>query len=108
MKRKNEQSLLEYKIYLTRGWSLKEAKQIAVNHSDAYDLFTGLEQKTHYGRPNFDLFFQEYANKNEIDQVKENVGVFFCGPSPLSKSLHKLCNKHSNDNTHFYYNKENF
>lgn len=108
MKRKTERNLLEYKLYLTRGWSLREAKQIAVNHEDDYDLFTGLEQKTHYGRPNFDAFFQELANKNLEKGIKEDVGVFFCGPRQLSKNLHKVCNMYSNENATFYYNKENF
>lgn len=108
MKRKTEKSLLEYKIYLTRGWSLKEAKQIAINHVDDYDLFTGLEQKTHYGRPNFEVFFQQLAAEKKEAHVKDDVGVFFCGPPGLSKDLHRLCNKYSSEDSTFYYNKESF
>lgn len=108
MKRKTEMTMLEYKIYLTRGWSLKEAKQIAVNHVDDKDLFTGLEQKTHYGRPNFDLFFQGLEKQNRESGIKEDVGVFFCGPAGLNRDLQKVCNKHSSDNANFVYNKESF
>lgn len=50
MREEGREDVIEYKIYLTRGWSLKEAKKIAVNHADDYDLFTGLEQKTNYGK----------------------------------------------------------
>lgn len=110
MKRKtdNSEQLLEYKIYLTKGWSMKEAKQITLNNEDDRDLFTGLEQKTHYGRPNFDLFFQELAIQKATDSGLHDIGVFFCGPPILSKDLHKFCNKHSNENVRFYYNKESF
>jgi hypothetical protein len=69
-------------------------------------LFTGLQQKTNYGRPNFDLFFRELAEKKDLPD--KNVGVFFCGPAGLSKELHILCTKYSNDNLSFSYNKESF
>ena len=39
---------------------------------------------------------------------RSDVGVFFCGPAVLSHTLHEMSNKHSNDSTKFYYNKENF
>ncbi len=93
MKKKHKEDLLEYKLYLTRGWSLKEAKQIAVNHSDQFDLFTGLKQKTNYGRPNFEQFFNRLADNN-TETIKEEIGVFFCGPKSLSKDIHSLCNKY--------------
>ena len=104
----SDDSFLEYKIYLTRGWSLKEAKQIAVNHGDSYDLFTGLQQKTNYGRPNFDLFFKELLASRENKSRSLESGVFFCGPPQLSKELHILCNRYSSENVKFVYNKENF
>ena len=96
MKNKNRADLvLEYKIYLTRGWSLKEAKEIVNNDSETYDLFTGLNQKTNYGRPNFDLFFKDYSsmlNESELNEKMVKVGVFFCGPQQLSTQLHNICN----------------
>ena len=107
IKMNNREDLLEYKIYLTRGWSLRQAKEIAYNNDEAYDLYTGLSQKTNYGRPNFDLFFKEMSNNVE-NENKENCGVFFCGPSQLSKELHILCNKYSNKSIKFIYNKESF
>lgn len=100
--------LLEYKIYLTKGWSLREARQIAENQSELYDLFTGLQQKTNYGRPNFELFFKDLSKSLTNNGVKEKVGVFFCGPPELSKELHKLCNSYSTKSVRFIYNKENF
>ena len=105
----NLNNLLEYKIYLTRGWSLREAKQIAVNENDTFDLFTGLKAKTNYGRPNFDLFFKELSSSiTTSNNDKETVGVFFCGPKELSSQLHKYSNLYSNNTVRFIYNKENF
>ncbi|RNA12749.1 Cytochrome b-245 heavy chain [Brachionus plicatilis] len=100
--------LLDYKIYLTRGWSLKQAKEIAINNRQEHDLFTGLSQKTNYGRPNFDLFFRDYGDSQKKNSTKKDCGVFFCGPPQMSKDLHILCNKHSNGSLRFIYNKENF
>jgi NADPH oxidase len=114
---KADHSLLEYKLYVTRGWSSAEAKQIAINHNETIDLFTGLRQKTNYGRPNFDAFFKDLAEQrksaedlNETSKLRkrDNIGVFFCGPQALSYELHKICNKYSNEETRFIYNKENF
>ena len=112
MKTINKQDLLEYKLYLTRGWNLKEAKQIATNDADPYDLFTGLEAKTNYGRPNFEVYFKQIIEDKQqqldLNNHKQQIGVFFCGPKNLSSELHKLCNKISNDKIQFLYNKENF
>ncbi len=113
----NRPDLLEYKIYLTKGWSLNEARQIAKNEDDIYDLFTGLQQKTFYGRPNFDTFLKDLVQSLEIEEQQTSqqqylkpfkIGVFFCGPSELSHELHVLCNKYSNQKFRFFYNKENF
>lgn len=103
----NKRDFLEYKIHLTKGWSLKEANQIAQNEYELYDLFTGLQQKTFYGRPNFNIFFKDLSSSPQ-DLVTNKIGVFYCGPSELSSELHKLCNKYSNDNLKFIYNKESF
>ena len=37
---------LEFKVYLTRGWSMSNVQQIAENNEESSDLFTGLVQKT--------------------------------------------------------------
>ena len=109
--RKDLENILEYKIYLTKGWTLRDAEQIVANANDTYDLFTGLKQKTNYGRPNFELFFKDLSTsfKNGTSRDRcENFGVFFCGPQELSSELHKLCNFNSNNSVRFIYNKENF
>lgn len=100
--------LIEYHIYLTRGWSAKQAKAIVVHDGDEQaktDAITGLGQKTFYGRPNWDEVFKETATKHP----DKDIGVFFCGVAALSHILHKMCNKYSSmDGARFHYNKENF
>eukprot|EP00794_Sanderia_malayensis_P000504 gene504-1151_t len=106
MEEKGMQDFLEYNIYLTRGWDQNEARNIALHEGSDRDVITGLQQKMNFGRPNWDQIFKSVADKH----AKTNIGVFFCGPSVLSHTLHKMSNLYSNDRTgaKFYYNKENF
>lgn len=99
-----QQDLIEYNIYLTRGWSAKQAKAIFVHEEDERDVITGLEQKTNYGRPNWDEIFKRIST----DHPDSQAGVFFCGVAALSRVLHQMCNKHSTSKMVFHYNKENF
>ncbi|XP_045195343.2 cytochrome b-245 heavy chain-like isoform X1 [Mercenaria mercenaria] len=96
---------LRYFVYLTRGWDKNMAKTIVLHDEDIYDPVTGLYQKTHYGRPNWDQIMPNIAK----DHPGTKIGVFFCGPKVLSSTLHKACNQHSSkEGAIFYYNKENF
>ncbi|KAL4232497.1 NADPH oxidase 3 [Mactra antiquata] len=96
---------LKYFVYLTRGWDRNLAKAIVLHDEEIYDPITGLHQKTHYGRPNWDQIMPSIAK----DHPRTKIGVFFCGPKVLSSTLHKACNQHSiAGDTVFYYNKENF
>jgi NADPH oxidase len=63
-----------------------------------------LVAQTNYGRPNW---------PKEFSRIKENhkgkdIGVFFCGPEPLSQILNRNCNDFSDHETTFLYGKENF
>ncbi|OTF83735.1 hypothetical protein BLA29_000768 [Euroglyphus maynei] len=53
-------------------------------------LFTGLQAKTHFGRPNFKVFFEslQYEHQNV-----ERVGVFSCGPNPMTNSVQQACDQ---------------
>ncbi|XP_071497548.1 NADPH oxidase 1-like [Diadema antillarum] len=101
------EGLLQYSIYLTRGWDYTQAKNIYMQEDREIDAVTGLRQKTHYGRPMWDSNFAYIADENPGAEV----GVFFCGPQSLSTVLHKCCNKYTadeKDGTRFVYYKENF
>ncbi|KAF9291435.1 hypothetical protein BGZ68_004083 [Mortierella alpina] len=65
------------------------------------DAITGLRSPTYYGRPNFDKIFGELALAHPREQGQ--VGVFFCGPKPLGKTLHRCALKYK-----FKFHKENF
>ena len=96
--------LISYEIYLTRGWTAAEARNIYLHEDDIEDPITKLGAKTNYGRPKWDEIFANIA----ADNRGKKVGVFFCGPSVLSKQLHIEANKNSDQNCSFSYNKENF
>ncbi|KAI7832278.1 FAD-binding domain-containing protein [Gamsiella multidivaricata] len=56
------------------------------------DAITGLRSPTYYGRPNFDKIFGELAQAHPREHGQ--VGVFFCGPKPLGKTLHRCARKY--------------
>ena len=96
--------LIKYEIYLTRGWTAAEARNIYLHEDDLEDPITRLGAKTNYGRPKWDEIFATVAENHQ----GKKVGVFFCGPPILSKQLHLQANKHSTNKCSFSYNKENF
>ncbi|XP_077966931.1 dual oxidase 2-like [Styela clava] len=69
-------------------------------------LFTGLRAITHFGRPNFDEFFNSLSE--EYSQVKE-FGVFSCGPSPMTHTVDNACSLMNKiDGPTFLHHFENF
>ena len=105
-------NFLTYNIYLTQ-WSMSQARAVVKNNADRRDIWTGLEAKTLYGRPNFEADFQRIIDEDWGINKKRDIGVFVCGPKPLTKQLQQLCIKmndssRSKNKAHFYLNKENF
>jgi len=100
------QNRIEISIYLTGKVKEDDMTNIFVQDVGAEkDPITSLRAPTHFGRPNWDRFFPSLAQKHP----DSDVGVFFCGPVPLSKHLHQMCNKYSNPRrTRFFYGNENF
>jgi NADPH oxidase len=46
-----------------------------------------------------------------LDHPSTDIGVFFCGPKALSRTLHMAANRHTTSQTlgtKFFYHKENF
>ncbi|XP_078066514.1 NADPH oxidase 2-like [Mustelus asterias] len=106
MEQLGKHDFLSYKLYLT-GWDSTQATHVKVHIDEETDVVTGLKQKTHYGRPNWDKEFQMIAQTHP----KATIGVFLCGPQPLAKVLEQCSNKYSEVNplgVHFHFNKENF
>ena len=103
---------LTLKIYLTQ-WSMSAVPGIWENDRHERDLYTGLEAKTLYGRPNFNQDFQSIVHEHVTAREVQHIGVFVCGPVPLVTQLRRLCmkmneRKVSDHMVRFYLNKENF
>ncbi|KAI0701938.1 NADPH oxidase [Cytidiella melzeri] len=100
------QNRIEINIYLTAKIKEDDMNNIIVQDVGAEkDAITSLRAPTHFGRPNWDKVFCSIAEKHP----DSDVGVFFCGPAVLSKTLHVCSNKYSNPKgTRFFFGKENF
>ncbi|NXO04314.1 NOX3 oxidase, partial [Rhinopomastus cyanomelas] len=106
MTEKGKNCFLTYHIFLT-GWDENQATHIALHYDDETDAITGLREKTCYGRPNWDNEFKQLAESHP----SSSIGVFFCGPKTLSKTLRKTCNSYSSVDprgVQFHYNNESF
>ncbi|KAL6480118.1 hypothetical protein MHYP_G00111510 [Metynnis hypsauchen] len=106
MEERGLKDFLTYKLFLT-GWDHTHAAHVMVHFDKDTDVITGLKQKTHYGRPNWDKEFEQVRQENPSSVV----GTFLCGPAALAKVLEKKCVKYSDVDprkTKFYFNKENF
>jgi len=60
---------------------------------------------TRFGRINWNRVLEKV--KSEFPQ-ESHVGVFYCGPNTIAKSLDKLCRMHSRGPTKFSFMKESF
>ncbi|XP_078588856.1 dual oxidase 2-like isoform X2 [Branchiostoma floridae x Branchiostoma japonicum] len=69
-------------------------------------LFTGLNSITHFGRPNFESFFDTL--QDEHPEVS-TFGVFSCGPPPMTYTADKACGAMNRvDGASFIHHFENF
>lgn len=104
------QSKLEIHTYLTAKQNIDDIQNIVLNDSEVYDPVTELQTKTHFGRPNWKSIFKSVKlnqkAKPSSDQLE--IGVFYCGPSPLAKVLNKECEIASNSDILFTLRKEHF
>ncbi|XP_042316885.1 NADPH oxidase 4 [Sceloporus undulatus] len=83
--------------------------QLYLSRTDGIQKIIGekyqvLNRRLFIGRPRWKLLFNEIAKCNR----QKTVGVFCCGPSGISKALHKLSNSSNPYGTRFEYNKESF
>ncbi|XP_029412267.1 NADPH oxidase 4 isoform X3 [Nannospalax galili] len=83
--------------------------QLYLSQTDGIQTIIGekyntLNSRLFIGRPRWKLLFDEIAKCNR----GKTVGVFCCGPSSISKTLHSLSNQSNSYGTKFEYNKESF
>eukprot|EP01101_Sappina_pedata_P005913 TRINITY_DN2819_c0_g1_i1.p1 TRINITY_DN2819_c0_g1~~TRINITY_DN2819_c0_g1_i1.p1 ORF type:complete len:604 (+),score=186.99 TRINITY_DN2819_c0_g1_i1:236-1813(+) len=89
---------VEINIYLTGKRPESE------NPNAGLDPFTQLNAITNFGRPDFNEIFTAIAQRHST-----RVGVFFCGPYELGKSIKSVSSKVSRKaKTTFVFHKENF
>jgi len=103
---KDTENRIEINIYLTAKIKEDDMNNIYVQDVGAEkDAITSLRAPTHFGRPNWDRVFGSIVEKHP----ETDVGVMYCGPGALSKTLHQKSNQWSAPNgTRFFYGKENF
>lgn len=113
---------LRIHTYLTQKVDTDTAANIYLNTA-GHDLdpLTELRTKTQFGRPDFKRLFgamrdglmdQSYldfgASKLHVNQMKAQVGVYFCGPSAAAREIKGACKQVGNEFVKFKFWKEHF
>jgi len=102
---KNDEPFLRVHNYLTAKLDASTVQNIMINDSGAMsDALTGLRSRTLYGRPNWQAIFSGMREGIErgtyirgLAGTQSKVGVYFCGPSALAKTLKKECKENSSE-----------
>ncbi|KAK3824181.1 MAG: ferric reductase NAD binding domain-containing protein [Linnemannia elongata] len=97
LEEQNLSDFLEIRSYLTGELGKEELDTVLMEArasaaAAAARHFRRLRSPTYYGRPNFDKIFGELALAHPREHGQ--VGVFFCGPKPLGKTLHRCARKY--------------
>ena len=58
---KGMSDFLDIHIYLSRGWKDKDAFAVYLREGEERDAVTGLQARTHYGRPDWSKIFDEIS-----------------------------------------------
>ncbi|CAH7673330.1 NADPH oxidase A [Phakopsora pachyrhizi] len=109
-----DKEFLRMDMYLTEKMSEDAITNISVNDAGAdYDVMTGLKTRTHFGRPNWPQVFTNVIKNTVIDRYgapgtisTTKIGVFYCGPNMLAKTLKDHCKKFSSKSSEFKFYKE--
>ena len=99
--------VVEILIYLTQQLNVNQIRSISLNRNLKRDVITGLESRTHFGRPKLEDFFKRVSKSHP----GSDIGVFCCGPPALSDQVGRYCSKYTHSVTNgirFHYGKENF
>ncbi|KAG6947461.1 hypothetical protein JG688_00015547 [Phytophthora aleatoria] len=74
-----------------------EALQTFIHATEGQDIVSDLQtkQKTHFGRPDWNAEFSRIARNHiqlePLDEISEEIGVFFCGPKKMGRDIHDHC-----------------
>ncbi|KAH9817630.1 ferric reductase NAD binding domain-containing protein [Melampsora americana] len=109
-------TFLSMSMYLTGSVDVDLITNVSINDPIApVDPLTGLKTRTHFGRPKWGQevfepvrrYVQSDAWYGAEASLKTKIGVFYCGPSPLAKTLRQECLNHTTKDVHFEFYKEN-
>lgn len=88
---------LETHLYVTSARRQSDLRTIglhitldAILSKEESDLVNGLKQRTHYGRPNWDIVLQSLIRKQQ-----GKITVFYCGLPSLASVLQSKCNEYN-------------
>ncbi|XP_062502786.1 dual oxidase-like isoform X1 [Corticium candelabrum] len=93
----DSRNMVEIHIFITQAYHKFDLRTtmlyICERHFERISgrsLFTGLQSITHFGRPPFDIFLAKVKGRHSDVQ---RIGVFSCGPPPMTKSVEAACSK---------------
>jgi Ca2+-binding EF-hand superfamily protein/predicted ferric reductase len=94
--RKNNENFLDTHLYVTSARRQSDLKSISLHltldailsHEES-SMIEGLRQRTHYGRPNWDIVMQSLIRKQ-----KGKITVFYCGIPSLANILQEKCKEY--------------
>jgi len=110
-------NFLRINIYLTQKISEDMLWNIAVNDAGAeYDPLTLLRTRTMYGRPDWKSIYSGIRQAIESgqylpgsnSQLKTRVATYFCGPTPLARSIREAVLAARSSTVEFTFAKEHF
>jgi len=105
LEEQNTDKSLEINVFLTsRVTKEQDMMELMMEDESGKDNVTGLDARTFYGRPAWNKVFSDHSEAYQ----NKTVGVFFCGPQVLSKTLRDQCKIYTRGQTKFVYHKENF
>jgi NADPH oxidase len=110
-------NFLTIRMYLTGKLSEDVTNNIIVNDAGMeFDALTDLKSRTNFGRPNFPVIFDNLRQSIESglylpgreSSLVTGVGVYYCGPSALAKSIKEKALAASSKHVRFSFHKEHF
>ncbi|KAI5476018.1 hypothetical protein MNV49_000490 [Pseudohyphozyma bogoriensis] len=110
-------NFLRIHMYLTARISPDVMQNIAINDAgNEFDALTNLRSRTNFGRPEWDSIFSNLRHSIETGRylpgressLSTTVGVYYCGPGGLAKTLKEKTKKASTETVKFTFVKEHF
>eukprot|EP00210_Caulerpa_lentillifera_P004706 g4490.t1 len=107
---RDEDGFLDMNIHITGIKGAKDLRTMMLSLAqyecaDEFGSDVHSRTVTHFGRINWTSVFEKV--KSDFP-TEPNVGVFYCGPNTIAKSLDKLCRIHSKGSTKFSFMQESF